>query len=931
MLLYRPVISDVFIGAVSHTPTITVAVPVWSGEKVQSILSIAIHPESINALIRQQNLPPDWIVSVFDRKGIIAARTHRFSEFVGQRGAFADITVFVERNQGAFDAVTKEGIPVVGAFNTAPDSRWRVGIGIPRAGPQATLLQEATLLGAGLFLLFALGFILALLLGDRIARSVTGLTLPAKDLIDGKSLRMSAVHFREAQDVARAMADTAHQLAMKSAEAQVAMRHLLDSKQLLRELNAGLETKVSERTQALADLYNQAPCGYHSLDAQGRIIEINQTGLDLLGYTREEVLGQSPTLFFDAQNRAKFEQVLPQLMRDGQVSNIEHDVTCKDGSRVPVLISSNLFFGAQGQVLGSRATLTDNRVNKARQWQISHLNRFLADVLESLPMGVLVLDRARNVVLKNALLARVLDYPAELMAREPLAYAELVRIDYDRGDYPGETYAKALAGRLALMNRPEAIQLERPQRSGVQLGITCQPVSNDWVLLTYADITASKALMQALADAKQVADAASQSKSAFLANMSHEMRTPINAILGVQQILSRTTMSEDQQKFLAVSTDAAKGLMSLVNDILDMSKIEAGKLDMVQAAFEPTEVTHSLLTLLQPAATAKNLRLRLEMAPEVPPMVVGDAMRLRQVLLNLGSNAIKFAETGEVLVSVRVKSRSAQEVQLLFEVRDTGIGIPADKHEHIFGAFNQASTTTVQRYGGTGLGLSISQALVKAMGGEMALQSEVGKGSTFSFDVRLPIVPPGAAVAGPSGASAVVLAPLQSSAEGSLRLQGFNILVAEDQAINRMVVERLLLQEGARVALVNNGREAVDAVRAAQQQGQMYSAVLMDLRMPVLSGLDATREIREQLALGPAQLPILALSANAKDSDVQSCLQTGMNGHIAKPLLVEDIVRELRSAVQRKQQHLSALASQKEEMPGSMPFDVELDLTGTDA
>ena len=277
-----------------------------------------------------------------------------------------------------------------------------------------------------------------------------------------------------------------------------------------------------------------------------------------------------------------------------------------------------------------------------------------------------------------------------------------------------------------------------------------------------------------------------------------------------------------------------------------------------------------------------------------PDLTQRTPARMRQVLLNLGSNAIKFSEAGEVLVAVRVKSRSAQEVRLLFEVQDTGIGIPADKHVHIFGAFNQANATTAQRYGGTGLGLSISQALVKAMGGEIALQSEVGKGSTFSFDVRLPIAPPGAAVAGPPGARAMALAPLQSPAEETLRLQGFYILVAEDQAINRMVVERLLLQEGARVALVNNGREAVDAVRAAQQQGLMYSAVLMDLRMPVLSGLEATREIRKQLALGPTQLPILALSANAKDSDVQSCLQNGMNGHIAKPLLVANIVHQLR-------------------------------------
>lgn len=406
-----------------------------------------------------------------------------------------------------------------------------------------------------------------------------------------------------------------------------------------------------------------------------------------------------------------------------------------------------------------------------------------------------------------------------------------------------------------------------------------------------------------LVQAREQAQAASIAKSEFLANMSHEMRTPINAIVGVQQILARTTLTDEQRAFLTASTESAQSLLALVNDILDMSKIEAGKLNMVEAAFEITGITQALRTMLQPSAIAKQLKLHLNIAPEVPQLLVGDAMRLRQILLNLGSNALKFTDVGGVWVSVDLISRSDQDVVLRFAVRDTGIGIPSKLHAHIFGAFNQADSTTTRRYGGTGLGLSISQGLVTTMGGRLELQSEVGKGSTFSFELRFPIAATMTPVlqTAPSSFTSELPKIQQTAPQPAplLRLHGLRVLLAEDQPINRMIVERLLSQEGASVNAVSNGRMAVDAVLQAHQGGQLFDVVLMDMQMPVLGGIDATREIREVLGLMSNELPILALTANAMDADIFKCLEAGMNGHIAKPIVADALVKELIACTEK--------------------------------
>ena len=655
--------------------------------------------------------------------------------------------------------------------------------------------------------------------------------------------------------------------------------NITERKRKNEQLQQARETAEATK-QAFQDLYNQAPCGYHSLDAQGRLIEVNQTLLDLLGYTREEVLGRSLTMFFDAENRAKFDQLYPQFMRNGYIVNVEHDFTRKDGSSLPVLLSAKVILDAQGQFVASRATLIDSSVNKARQQQIKHLNRFLAGVLESVPLGVMVLDKARRVVLKNKRLSRLLDYPPELIERETLAFSDLVRFDCDRGDHPNQTCATVLADCLELMATQETVQLERRRHNGVHLAITGQRIADDWILLTYADITASKMLIQALEDSKQLAEAANLAKSRFLANMSHEIRTPMNGVLGMAQVLLQPNISEAHRlDYARTIFNSGQTLMSLLNDILDLSKIEAGKLEL-ETIFLAPELLMSETTALFAQLTRDN-GLHFEAQWRGPERrYLGDPNRLRQMLSNLVGNAIKFTQQGSVRIEARQVACTEQSATLEFAVIDSGIGIAADKLKFLFQTFSQVDSSTTRNYGGSGLGLSIVRTLAQAMGGEAGVQSEVGVGSRFWFRVQVGL---------PAADAPIV--PLQTELNASLpttqwpQLRG-RVLVIEDNLVNQKVMQVMLTQMGLEVALADDGQQALDALMG----GERVQLILTDLQMPVMDGYSAAQHIRQWEAQTLQQrLPIIALSADAYASVRERCLAVGMQEMLSKPARQGDL------------------------------------------
>ncbi len=653
-------------------------------------------------------------------------------------------------------------------------------------------------------------------------------------------------------------------------------------------------------------------------DLNGVYLACNPPFQDLFGLAESDLLGKRDHDFVETE-LADWFRLNDQRAVDANAPQMNEEwlALASTGQRRLFETIKSPVYDAQGRVigvLGVARDITDRaQANEELENLRHHLQELvdartteLAELAESLRSANIeqsaILDAATVGIglVRNRVLQRCNRKAEEIFGAEPGYFnGKQTRLwyasdeDYAKGG--PEVYAQIMRGETHAREQ----QLRRLDGRLFWARITARALEVDHpekgMVGVLEDITQERETMDALRQAKEAAESAAKAKSQFLANMSHEIRTPMNAVIGLSQLVLRTELSPQQRDYLEKINDASEHLMSIINDILDISKIEAGKVDIDHSAFDLGKVLVNTCAQLVDKANSKSLEMIVDVAPDVPLHLMGDARRIGQILLNYGANAVKFTDTGSVTIVVRRQEGGDGAPPLLYcAVRDTGIGLSQAQQAGLFQSFQQGDSSTTRKYGGTGLGLAISKSLAERMGGAVGVQSAPGQGSTFWFTVPLHVN--AAAPASPlppdlQGRIQGQLTRTESADEPAMAPEsglplpaaaGSRILVVEDTAINRMLMDEILTQAGMVVEFAEDGQVAV-----AQVQTRPYDLVLMDMQMPVMDGIAATVAIRQLPGMG--QLPIIAMTANAMAADCERCLASGMNDYISKPIMLDDL------------------------------------------
>ena len=624
------------------------------------------------------------------------------------------------------------------------------------------------------------------------------------------------------------------------------------------------ETALQESEANYRSLYANAPAIIYTVDTANRIVTVTNQALELFGYTREEVIGRKSDEFMSrAARRALPLHLRPELLESGGVVDVPGQIHTKSGDVRDVLLSAIAQRDAAGEITRTIVLVTDVTERKRLEAALRESEARAREIAENASDVIGRFDANGRCTFASPSYSRVFGYDAsEILGREVTSAVIPEDVELVQKTFEG----------MMTHKRPTLITIRGRHKDGRPLwleansSVICDRTTGAVleVVSIVRDVTERHLANLRVEEAKREAEQANRAKSDFLATMSHELRTPMNGVLGFASILLETDLTPEQRLLLARVQNSGEALLAIIDDILDLSKIEAGALALEEIPFSLREIAGNAVHVVESNAQAKALTLSTEIGDDVPDGVLGDPTRLRQVLLNLLSNAVKFTETGGVSLRI-VRPAGADRDVLRFDVCDTGMGIAAEDQKLLFQPFSQIDNTMTRRFGGTGLGLAISHRLVKAMpGGDIGVESAPGQGSRFWFTASLP--------------EAAVDASAFADRNAALPLRPRRILVAEDHLDNQCVIEAILSQTGHAVTVVGDGAAALAAMRAAA-----FDLVLLDVRMPGMNGLDTARAIRE-LPGRNGRIPIIALSAGAMKSEIDACLAAGMDGHLAKPI-----------------------------------------------
>lgn len=661
---------------------------------------------------------------------------------------------------------------------------------------------------------------------------------------------------------------------------------------------SGTNQDITERKQAEANLKNEnekivtflhnASDGIHILDANGNLIEASDSFFLMLGYQRDELIGKNVSLW-DAQfPDVELERAIKNQFAAHKRSLFETQHRRKDGSVFEVEIS-----GMPLVLEGMPALFNSSRDITARKQAEKRIAALMHEQTAMLETSLAGIAKVQNRIFTwvNPAMEKMFGYSKGGMnglSTRVIYLSEQSYLNLGASAYP-------ILGKGGVYRTQDQFRSKDGGSIWVDMNGIMLNEEDGISFWTFNDISDVKLAEQKMLQAQQSAEALARSKSEFLANMSHEIRTPMNAIIGLSSLALNKDMPGEIRDYLEKINSSSESLLGILNDILDFSKMEAGKLGIENSGFELGVMLDDLYNLFSARAQEKHLGFSIRVDPDIPNELVGDALRIQQILSNLLGNAIKFTAQGKVCVQVQLLERENSHARIHFSVSDSGIGISAEDQSILFQPFTQVDTSITRRFGGTGLGLAISHRLLQLMGGNFHIDSAAGMGATFSFELLLGVA---------SGeliqknerrhierTAGTLSAELRKRGEG---LRGCRILIAEDSRINQQVVKEFLKLSGVSVEVANNGKEALNLL-----EENSYDAILMDIHMPEMGGVEATEKIRQQIRY--STLPIIALTAGVTQEERERCKACGMNDFIAKPVNPEELIGVLCHWVGRKE------------------------------